>query len=87
VKERRPELAAALYYSGAGAPVVTASGQGAIAARIRELALAHEVPLIENERLVALLCQVPLGDEIPQDLYVAIAEVLAYVYWLDTSLD
>ena len=74
--------AVALRYDGKGAPRVTASGHGKVADRILELATEHEVPYQQNAELAQLLSQVELGDEIPQALYVAVAEVLAFAYTL-----
>jgi flagellar biosynthesis protein len=81
------QQSAALKYSGEGAPVLLAKGEGALAARIEELAMEHDVPLVQDAQLTALLCRLPLGDEIPPALYVAVAEVLAYVYRLNDAFD
>ncbi len=70
----------ALHYHGSGAPKVTAKGRGALAERIIRLAEAHDVPLCEDPALATALSHIPLGEEIPQALYVAVAEVLAFVY-------
>ena len=65
------------------APVVTAKGRGEIAARIREIAKAKGVPVVENPPLAQVLYrEVELGHPIPQELFKAVAEVLAYVYSL-----
>jgi flagellar biosynthetic protein FlhB len=62
------------------APVVVAKGQDHMAARIREIARKHEVPLVENVSLArALFKSVDIGDAIPADLFGAVAEVLAYL--------
>ena len=74
--------AVALRYDGKGAPKVTAKGSGAIGENIIELAHQHGIPLHEDPALVSLLSAIPLGEEIPENLYVAIAEVLAFVYYL-----
>jgi flagellar biosynthetic protein FlhB len=64
-------------------PVVVAKGKNLIAARIRELAREHNVPLVENPPLAqALYKHVDVGREIPPHLYRAVAEVLAYLYRL-----
>lgn len=79
--------AVALQYSNGsnGAPKVVAKGADAVAARIREIAAAHQVPLLEAPALArALHRHTELGDEIPQSLYTAVAEVLAYVFQLRT---
>ena len=70
------------YDHGASvAPVVVAKGRNFVALRIRELARSHDIPLVENPPLAqALYKSVKLGQEIPPQLYKAVAEVLAYVY-------
>ncbi len=70
------------YHHGSTAiPVVVAKGKNAMAKRIRELAIANQVPLIENPPLAQTLYKsVKVGQEIPPNLYRAVAEVLAYVY-------
>jgi len=65
------------------APKVVAKGADEVAAKIRELAAEHHVPLLEAPPLArALYTHTDLGDEIPQGLYTAVAEVLAYVFQL-----
>ncbi|MBI5086272.1 MAG: EscU/YscU/HrcU family type III secretion system export apparatus switch protein [Acidobacteria bacterium] len=78
-------FAVALKYelSSMTAPRVVAKGKNYLALRIREKALAHQVPVIENPPLAqALYKQVETGQEIPPALYRAVAEVLAYVFRL-----
>jgi flagellar biosynthetic protein FlhB len=80
------ELAVALRYKAGSmnAPVVVAKGARLVASRIRELAAANGVPVVERPPLARLLYQtVDVGQEIPADLYKAVAEVLAYVYELE----
>jgi len=76
------DLAIALRYDGQNAPRITAKGRGQVADRILGLADEHGVPLREDPELAALLSQVPLGDEIPEALYRAVAEVIAFAYLL-----
>lgn len=65
------------------APTVVAKGVGEVAARIREIAAENKVPLMEAPALArALYKHTDLDDEIPQSLYIAVAEVLAYVFQL-----
>lgn len=85
--ERGTLKAAALAYSGTNAPTVVARGEGFVAKQIIEIADRHAVPLISDEQLVSMLVKVPLGNEIPENLYVAIAEVLAHVYRLNGLID
>lgn len=75
-----PKLAIALHYEkGTNAPVVVAKGKGTIGEKIVEIAKAHDIPIEENEILAGALSKVELGDEIPPDLYKAVAEVLVFV--------
>ncbi|MCS6953085.1 MAG: EscU/YscU/HrcU family type III secretion system export apparatus switch protein [Bryobacterales bacterium] len=65
------------------APVVVAKGKNWLARKIRELAVAYEVPVIENPPLARALYEAAeVGQEIPSHLYRAVAEILAYVYRL-----
>lgn len=76
-------LAIALRYESATmeAPLVVAKGAGVIAARIREIAAENGVPLVENKPLAqALYKTVAINGPIPEDLFQAVAEVLAYVF-------
>ncbi|MBX3327404.1 MAG: flagellar biosynthesis protein FlhB [Nitrospira sp.] len=76
-------LAVALKYDTATmtAPVVVAKGAGVLAERIRELARHHSVPVVENKFVARTVFKlVDVGKEIPQDLYRAVAEILAFVY-------
>ena len=76
-------LAVVLKYDTAtmAAPVVVAKGAGLIAERIRELARHHSVPVVENKFVARTLFKlVDIGKEIPNDLYRAVAEILAFVY-------
>lgn len=77
------ELAVALKYKVAemDAPVIVAKGAGPFAKRIRELAAEHGVPLIENKPLARLLFyRTEIEQVIPEETFVAVAEILAYVY-------
>jgi flagellar biosynthetic protein FlhB len=68
------------------APIVVAKGADAVAAKIREVANEHRVPLFEAPPLArALFRSVDLNQEVPARLYVAVAQVLTYVYQLRTA--
>jgi flagellar biosynthetic protein FlhB len=76
-------LAVALKYDTTtmGAPVVIAKGAGLVAERIRELARHHGVPVVEHKFVARTLFKlVDIGKEIPNELYRAVAEILAFVY-------
>lgn len=69
------------------APIVVAKGQDLIAKRIKEIAMENNVPIVENKPLArALYASVEIGNEIPAELYQAMAEILAYVYRLSGKI-
>ena len=74
--------AAALRYTPEKdtAPRVVAKGTGAIAEKILSIAKEHNIPLRDDPQLVEVLSALDLYEEIPPDLYKAVAEVLAFVY-------
>jgi len=78
--EQHPDRAVALLYDGDNAPRITAKGEGALARQILELAEKHNIPLQGDPELAAILSQIPLGDEVPEALYRAIAEVISFAY-------
>ena len=75
----KSQLAVALHYDRKGAPRVIAKGKGTIGAKIIEVAKANDIPIEENEVLAGALSNVEIGDEIPTELYKAVAEVLIFV--------
>ena len=74
--------AAALRYDAGrhSAPQVVASGQGVVAEKILETGREAGVPVVEDSDLCEVLGALPLGAEIPPELYQAVAEVLTFVY-------
>ncbi|MGE3540111.1 MAG: flagellar biosynthesis protein FlhB [Candidatus Tectimicrobiota bacterium] len=82
-------LAIALLYKREemAAPQVIAKGAGYVAERIKALAREHDVPLVENKPVAQQLYKsVDLGGAVPESLYKAVAEILAYVYRLHRAL-
>lgn len=77
-------LSVALAYdrSRMNAPQVVAKGADAVAMRIREIAREHRVPLVENKPVARALFKIELGREVPEEMFAAVAEILAYVYGL-----
>ena len=65
------------------APVVVAKGADHLARQIRKIGLEHAVPLVENPMVARSLYQVDLGESIPEEMFKAVAEILAYVYGLN----
>jgi len=84
----KTKKAAALQYQHRvdSAPVVVAKGRGIIAERIIEIAKKHNIPLKSDPALIEVLSQLDLDQEIPSELYRAVAEVLAYVYKMTKRL-
>ncbi len=71
----------------ASAPLVVAKGVNHVARRIREIAEEHDIVTVENKPLARSLYQmVEIGEEIPEEFYQAVAEVLAYVYQLENKV-
>ena len=66
-------------------PKIVASGRGYLADKIIKIADENGIPLKEEKQLAQSLIKVPVGVEIPADLWAVMAEVLAEVYKLDES--
>jgi flagellar biosynthesis protein len=62
---------------------VVATGRGALAERIIALAEAHDIPLVSDPGLAQTLAKLEVDTEIPPELYLAVAQILAYLYRLD----
>jgi flagellar biosynthesis protein len=67
------------------APKILAKGSGKIAEKIIELAKAHGIYIHNDPDLIEVLSQLDLNDEIPPHLYVVIAELLAFIYSLNSG--
>ena len=82
---RKREKAVAVKYdkADAPAPIITAKGEGFVARRIVETAKAADVPVVEGAALVSALLSLELGQEIPVELYTAVARVLSWIYKLE----
>jgi flagellar biosynthesis protein len=79
----RDRHAAALRYEGPGAPKVVAAGRGEIAKRIIEEAKAAGVPIRDDAPLAEALGKLELQAEIPEELWVAVAEALVWAHRVD----
>ncbi|MBY5990759.1 EscU/YscU/HrcU family type III secretion system export apparatus switch protein [Ferrimonas balearica] len=75
--------AVALQYDGKDAPTVTASGEGKVAMEIRRLAEEAGVLVHQDPQLAELLAKLELGQRIPPQLYLVIAELIAYAYLIE----
>jgi flagellar biosynthesis protein len=78
-------VTAALRYTGTGAPKVVAAGRGHVAATILERARDAGVPVHKDPDLADALAGLALGQEVPQELWEAVAEVLAWAYSLSDA--
>lgn len=78
----RLKEAVALEYGLRRTPIVSARGQDEVAEHILEEARRHGVHVAHDPQLVALLSRVDLEQEIPPELYTAVAVILSWVYWL-----
>ncbi len=83
----RQTAVALAYDDGESAPRVAAKGRGLVAEAIIAKAREAGVYVHESPQLVALLMQVDLDSHIPEELYLAVAELLAWLYRLENSAD
>lgn len=85
-KERERRAAALAYRKGDYAPRVIAKGEGEAAEAIINLAREAGVYVHESPELVRMLMQLDLDRNIPPELYAAVAELLAWLYWLEQGM-
>ena len=89
MREREIKRAVALRYEAAetSAPRVVATGSGEAAAAILAAAEEHGVPVEEDDALLEMLATCEVGEEIPPELYEAVAELLTWLHRLEGRLD
>ncbi len=81
MKEEREKAAALKYERGIdAAPTIVAKGRGLMAQKIISLAQKNGVPVHEDRNLIEILSTIDLYEEIPSELYKAVAEILAFIY-------
>lgn len=87
--EREIKKAAALQYDKEkdNAPHVTAQGSGETAKNIIKIAEQNGIPIKKDEDLVNMLSQIELNQEIPVELYKAVAEIFSFIYGISNSED
>ena len=83
--DKQRAAAAIAYRGGDAAPRVVAKGRGIVADTIIEKAMASGVYVHESRELLALLMQIDLDSHIPPQLYIAVAELLAWLYHLEET--
>ncbi len=82
-KKKIKEAAVLKYNTDESAPKVVALGKGEIAEKILETAQNNNVPVYENPELAHILNTLSIGDEIPEELYEIVAEILVFVSDID----
>jgi flagellar biosynthesis protein len=83
--KKKIKEAAALRYTVEEdeAPVVLAIGRGEVAEKILDKAQTHDIPVVEDASLAHALAQMNIGDQIPEALYVVVAQILLFVGDMD----
>jgi flagellar biosynthesis protein len=66
-------------------PRVAAKGQGRVAEKILELAKKHDIPIKDDPDLIEVLSSLEINEEIPSEIYLAVAELLAFVYSMNAG--
>jgi flagellar biosynthesis protein len=79
-ESQQASAAVALKYDGVRAPAISAVGNHELADEIIRIAREHGVPLYENAELASTLARLSLNDEIPEQLYQLVAEILAFAF-------
>lgn len=79
------EEAVALSYDPARshAPEVTAKGKGKMAEELLRLAVENNIPIKYDPDLVQILSKLDVGEDIPEEVYLVTAEILAFIYWVN----
>jgi flagellar biosynthesis protein len=80
--QNKATKATALKYDGKNAPTVVAKGSGGLAEKIIAVAKEHNIHIHNDPILLEVLSRLELGDEIPKQLYLAVAKIIAFAYFL-----
>jgi flagellar biosynthesis protein len=87
MQDKQEKAPALTYRRGVeSAPPVVAKGRGLMAKKIISLARKNGVPVHEDRNLIEILSTIDLSEEIPTELYKAVAEILAYIYKVSNKL-
>jgi flagellar biosynthesis protein len=80
--------AVALAYDPAarGLPQITAKGSGELAEELIRLAVQYGIPIKYDPDLIQILSKLEIGEDIPEEIFLAVAEILAFVYWVNHDL-
>ena len=80
MKNKKEAIALRYNRNKDNAPKVVAKGKGVVAKNILELAKENNIPIKEDPELLQILSNLEINEEIPQDLYKAVAKILAHIY-------
>ena len=81
--KKAKKAVALAYQKGMKAPEIIASGKGHVAENMLEEAKKHEIPVYKDDKLATILTELEIGEQIPEALYDAVAQVLVFVSDLD----
>ncbi|RLC03295.1 MAG: flagellar biosynthesis protein FlhB [Deltaproteobacteria bacterium] len=84
-KDQKKAVALKYDRETTNAPKVTAKGKGKVAQKIIELAKKHDIPIKDDPDLIEVLSSLEIDEEIPAEIYVAVAELLAFVYSINSK--
>ncbi|MEA2060985.1 MAG: EscU/YscU/HrcU family type III secretion system export apparatus switch protein [Thermodesulfobacteriota bacterium] len=84
-KKRKKAVALAYNPEKAAAPKVLAKGEDRIAEKILEIARKYDIPVKDDPDLVEVLSKLDIDEEIPPEIYAAVAELLAFIYSLNSK--
>ncbi len=87
MEKKYQKKAVALKYdkTKGDAPKVTAKGKGKVAQKIIELAQKHDIPIKDDPDLIEVLSSLDIDEQIPSEIYAAVAELLAFVYSINSK--
>ena len=87
MNKKHIKKAVAIQYdrSKDSAPKITAKGKGKVAHKIIELAKKYDIPIKDDPDLIEVLSSLEINEEIPSEIYVAVAELLAFVYSMNSK--
>jgi len=84
MKEQKIKKAVALSYSeGMSAPTIVASGKGRVAENIIEEGKKSDIPVYKDEKIAAILTEMEVGNQIPEELYELVAKIMVFVGDMD----
>ncbi|MEN2766464.1 EscU/YscU/HrcU family type III secretion system export apparatus switch protein [Ornithinibacillus xuwenensis] len=87
IEKRQKAVALSYDHDKDYVPRISASGKGLVADNILKKAKEHQIPILEDSSLVEILAELDINEKIPEELYQAVAEVFAFIYRTDQSME